>query len=68
VIDPPVPDQFTEVFVEPVTVAVNCCVPPVLTDADVGLIDTATDCVGAVTVTVAEDVFVESAALLAVIV
>jgi hypothetical protein len=46
----------------PVTVAVNCCVPPVVNDAEVGEIETAT----AVTVTVAEADLVLSAALVAV--
>jgi hypothetical protein len=51
------------VFVEPVTVAVNCWVPPVTSEAEVGLIETAT---GAATVIVADAVFVVSAALFAV--
>jgi hypothetical protein len=59
---PPVADQVTAVFVVPVTVAVNCCVPPVSNEAEVGLIVTAT----AVTVTVAEADLVVSAALVAV--
>lgn len=60
---PPVALQVTDVFVVPVTVAENCCVPPVRSDADVGVIETAT---GAVTVTVAEADFVVSATLVAV--
>jgi hypothetical protein len=59
---PPVADQVTAVFVVPVTVAVNCCVPPVSNEAEVGLIVTAT----AVTVTVAEADLVVSATLVAV--
>jgi hypothetical protein len=39
---PPAADQVTPVFDVPVTVAVNCCVPPVCTDADKGLIATDT--------------------------
>ena len=62
---PPVADQVTAVFVLPVTVAVNCCVPPVCSDADVGLMLTATGG-GAVTLTLAEADFVLSAALVAV--
>jgi hypothetical protein len=60
---PPVADQVTDVLLEPVTVAVNCCVPPVESEADVGLIVTPT---GAVTVIVADAVFVVSATLFAV--
>ena len=33
---------MTLVFVEPVTVAENCCIPAVCSDAEVGLIDTVT--------------------------
>ena len=36
--------QFTAVFVLPVTVAVNCCVPPALTLAEPGATVTVTDC------------------------
>ena len=59
---PPVADQVTAVLLLPVTVAVNCCVPPVCSEAEVGvmLIDTR------VTVTVAEADFVVSAKLVAV--
>ena len=46
----------------PVTVAVNCWVPPVSSDADIGEIVTAT---GAVTVTVAEADLVVLATLVA---
>jgi hypothetical protein len=63
-IDPPLADQATEVLLLPVTVAANCCVPPVLIVAEVGLIDTATTG-AAVTVTLAAADFVESAALVA---
>ena len=63
---PPVADQVTAVLLLPVTVAVNCCVPPVCSDADVGLMLTAITGGGAVTVTVAEADFVLSATLVAV--
>ena len=63
---PPVADQVTAVLVVPVTVAVNCWVPPVCTDAELGLMLTATGGGGAVTVTVTEADFVLSAALVAV--
>jgi hypothetical protein len=59
---PPVADHVTAVLVEPVTVAVNCCVPFVRIDAEVGEIVTAT---GALTVTVADADLVVSAALVA---
>jgi hypothetical protein len=39
---PPVADQLTPVFVVPLTLAVNCCVPPVKSDTDVGETTTAT--------------------------
>lgn len=58
---PPVADHVTEVLVDPVTDAVNCFVPPVCTEALVGLIVTAT----AETVTVADADFVVSATLVA---
>jgi hypothetical protein len=61
---PPVADQVTALFVAPVTVAVNCCILPVESEAEVGDIDT--DNVGALTVTVAEADLVVSAALVAV--
>lgn len=61
---PPVADQVTVVFVLPVTVAVNCCVPPVCIDAEVGLMLTATT--GEVlTVTVAKADLLLSATLTA---
>ena len=62
---PPVADQVTAVFVLPVTVAMNCCVPPVCSDAEVGLMLTATTGDAAVTVTVADADFVVSATLVA---
>ena len=49
----------------PVTVAVNCWVPPVRSDAEVGLMLTPTTGGGALTVTVAEADFVLSATLVA---
>jgi hypothetical protein len=60
---PPVADQVTEALLLPVTVAVNCWVPPVCIAAAVGEMVTATT--GALTVTVAEADFVVSAALVA---
>jgi len=59
---PPVADQVTAVLLLPVTVAVNCCVPPVRSEAEVGLTLTATR----VTVIVADADFVLSATLVAV--
>jgi hypothetical protein len=59
---PPVPDHVTAVLVEPVTVAVNCCVAPVCREAEAGVSETAT---GAETVTVADADFVGSATLVA---
>ena len=50
-------------MVDPVTVAVNCCVAPAKTEDDVGLMETAT---GAVTAIVAVADFVVSATLVAV--
>ena len=49
-------DQVTAVFVEPLTVAVNCWVPPEETVAEVGEMETDTSGAAAtgVTVTVAE--------------
>jgi len=55
--------QVTAVFVVPVTVAVNCCVAPVTTEALVGLTLTVT---GSTTVTEAEADLVGSATLVAV--
>ncbi len=62
---PAVADQVTAVLLEPLTLAVNCCVPPVSSEAEAGEIVTAT---GALTVTVAEADLVLSATLVAVIV
>jgi hypothetical protein len=55
--------QVTAVFVAFVTVAVNCCVFPAITCADVGEMDTAT---GGRIVTAADADFVESATEVAV--
>ena len=52
---------MTAVFVVPVTVGVNCCVPPASSETEVGEIEIATT----VTVTVAEDDLVVSATLVA---
>ena len=60
---PAATDQVTAVLLVPVTVAENCCVPPVRSEADVGDTEIAT---GAATVTVAEADLVVSAALVAV--
>jgi hypothetical protein len=60
---PPVAVHVTVVFELPVTVAVNCCVPDVCRDAEVGLIEILTT--GAVTVTVALADLVVSATLVA---
>lgn len=38
---PPEADHVTPVFDVPVTLAVNCCVAPVVTEAELGLIETA---------------------------
>ena len=55
---------MTAVFVVPVTVTVNCCVPPLSSETVVGLTEIPTT--GAlVTVTVADADFVVSAALVA---
>lgn len=62
---PPVALQVTAVFVVPLTVAVNWCVVPVCSVVVFGLIPTTTGA-GALTVTVAEADFVESAPLVAV--
>ena len=51
-------------LLEPVTAAVNCCVPLVGIEAEVGEMETATT--GALTVTVAEADLVVSATLVAV--
>jgi hypothetical protein len=55
-------DQVTAVLLEPVIVAVNCCVPPVVSDAKVGEIVIAT---GAVTVTAGQAAAVLSTMLVA---
>ena len=52
-------------MLDPLTVAVNCCVAPVNSDDDVGEIEMATT-VGALTLTVAEAVLPVFAALVAV--
>jgi hypothetical protein len=62
---PPVADQVTAVLLLPVTVAVNCWVALVESDAEPGESDTATATTGALTVTVADADLVESAALVA---
>ena len=49
----------------PVTVAVNCCVPPAMSEADVGLIPTEMIGGGVVTVTVAVANLLGSATLVA---
>ena len=61
---PPVTDQVTAVLLEPVTVAVNCCVPPIRIEDEVGeiVIDTTG---AALTVTVAEADLELSATLVA---
>ena len=51
-------------MLEPVTLAVNCCVPPTDSEAEVGEMAMATT--GALTVTVADADLVELAALVAV--
>ena len=50
--DPALADQVTPVFVEPLTVAVNCWVPPEETAAEPGAIETDTE-LGGLTVMVA---------------
>jgi hypothetical protein len=65
VIEPLVAVQVTAVFELPLTLALNCCVPPVDSEAEAGVMETATTC-GALTFTVAEADLVESAALVAV--
>jgi len=60
---PAVADQVTAVLLLPVTVAENCCVPPVRSEADVGDTEIAT---GALTVTAAEADLVVFAMLVAV--
>jgi hypothetical protein len=63
---PAVADQVTDVLLEPVTVTVNCCIPPVWMDEDVGLMDTVTGGGSTVTVTLADAVLLGSATLVAV--
>ena len=58
---PPAAVQVTAVLLLPVTVAVNCCVAPVISDAVVGEMETET----AVTVTIAAADLVVSATLVA---
>jgi len=60
---PAVADQVRAVLLLPLTAAMNCCVPPVSMEAEVGEIETAT---GALTATVADADLVVSAALVAV--
>ena len=62
----PLTCQVTAVLLEPVTVAVNCCVPPVTSDAEVGVIEMPTTGGAALTVTFADADLVLSAALVAV--
>ena len=62
---PPVADQVTAVLLVPVTVAANCCVPPVKSEAEVGVTLTETGGGAALTVTVAAADFVGSATLVA---
>jgi hypothetical protein len=57
---PPVADQVTAVLLDPLTVAVNCCVPLVSIEAETGEIET-----DMVTVTAAEADTVLSAMLVA---
>jgi len=66
---PPVVVHVIAVLLLPVTVAENCCVPPVCSEVEVGLMLTATTGGGgggAETVTVAEADLLASAALVAV--
>ncbi len=60
---PAVADQVTAVLLLPLTLAVNCWVPPLNIEAEIGEMVTATT--GALTVTVAKADFVGSAALVA---
>ncbi len=53
---------MTDVLLDPVTVALNCCVEPVTIEVEFGEIETDT---GAVTVTVTDEDFVGSATLVA---
>ncbi len=63
--EPPDADQVTAVLEFPLTAAVNCCVPPVESNAEPGEIVTATVVV-AVTLTAAEADLLVSAMLVAV--
>ncbi len=63
---PPLALHVTAVFVVPLTLAVNCCVPPVVTDAETGEMLTLTVAAGALTVTVALADLLLSATLVAV--
>lgn len=63
---PAVPDHVTDVLVEPVTVALNCCAAPARRVTEGGLIVTPTGKAVATTVTVAEAYLFGSATLLAV--
>ena len=62
---PPLADQVAAVLLEPVTVAVNCSVPPVISDAEVGEMERPTTA-GALTVAVAEADLVPSVTLVVV--
>ena len=62
---PPVVDHVTAGLLVPLTVAVNCCVPPVCSDAELGLMLTDTAAAGPLTSTVAEADAAVSATLLA---
>ena len=64
--EPPLALHVTEVFVLPVTLAVNCCVPPVVRAEVVGEIVTTTGAGAAETITVADADLVGSATLVAV--
>lgn len=61
---PAVAFHVTPVLLVPLTVAVNCCVPPVPTAAEVGEIEM--DTTGTLTLTVADADLVGAAALVAV--
>jgi hypothetical protein len=62
---PPLADHVTAVLVLPVTLALNCCVPPVGSELEVGLMETATTGGGVATVTVAVANLLVSATLVA---
>ena len=63
--EPPVADQVTAVLLLPVTVTVNCCVPPVNKDAEMGESEIATAVV-VLTPTTAEADWLVLATLVAV--